>query len=128
MSFFSSKVSVRKSDKLFSEYVRKRDGDCQSKRKCFGHKTYEELQCCHFHSRRKESTRFDPECCVAMCVACHQYADTNVNGRHEFERTMLERLGQQRFDLLQMRSETLKKRDDAMDILYCKELLKELPQ
>ena len=127
MGFFSSKVTIRKSDRLFSEYVRNRDGDCQLRGKCLGHKEYAELQCCHFHSRRKESVRFDPENCVALCAACHSYVDTTEAGMKAFRDFMLRRLGETGLSMLDMRAETLKKRDDFLDVEYCKLLLKELP-
>jgi hypothetical protein len=41
---------------------------------------------------------------------------------------MVKKLGQRGYDLLQMRAESYKKRDDVMDLFAAKELLKTLDQ
>lgn len=91
-----------------------------------GHKPFDELQCAHFHSRRKESVRFDPRNAVSLCIADHQYFDTTAEGKRAFEKMMIQRLGQREFDLLQLAAETPQKKDDVMMKLYVRELLKGL--
>lgn len=85
-----------------------------------------ELQCCHFHSRRKESVRYDVENCDAGCIACHHYIDHTAEGQKWFDNFKLKQLGEQRYNGLLVRANTPGKRDDVMAVLYAKELLKTL--
>lgn len=119
-------IKRRLSDQVFSRFIRLRDKRCVFRVKCYGNQNYEELACCHFHSRRKESTRFDPQNCDAGCVKCHYFIDATETGKQWFREFKLKQLGQRDFDLLQVRSETLTKRDDALMLLYSKELLSEV--
>lgn len=52
-------------DKLFSLYIRKRDGKCQV---CGD---TERLQCAHGFSRRYHNTRWDELNAFALCQGCH---------------------------------------------------------
>lgn len=123
-------IKRRPSDTVFSTYIRKRDGRCVLNRKCYKGvpRTIQELHCAHFHSRRKESVRFDPENAVALCPACHIWVDSTVEGKIYFRAFMEERLGTKGLAMLDIRAEHLKKRDDVLDMLYCKQLLSELEQ
>ena len=125
MGFYSSKITIRKSDKLFSEYIRKRDGRCTYAVRCLPGRPWDlkELQCSHYHGRRKESVRFDPRNADAACAACHQYVHDNPSWLDAFKRVQL---GQAQFDALLIAANTPGKRDDVMDALYCKGLLKSL--
>lgn len=55
----------RECDRLFSLFIRKRDGRCQTCPKTVG------LQCAHGFSRRYIGTRLDPENAFALCAGCH---------------------------------------------------------
>lgn len=121
MSFWQAKAKIRPADKLFSEYVRKRDGDCVFKIKCNGGKDFKELTCSHFHGRRKEPVRFDPDNGDAACRACHMYLEEH---KGEYYRRKFQMLGEKKFNLLTIRANTPQKKDDAMQILILKELLK----
>jgi hypothetical protein len=66
---------VKRLDRLFSEYIRKRalreDGGCQ---RCGqGKGSYKQLQTSHFISRRYRSLRWDPDNACGLCGACHMY-------------------------------------------------------
>jgi len=56
---------MKRADKLFSQYIRNRDGRC---RNCG---TFERLQCAHIISRSYKAIRVDPDNAVALCQACH---------------------------------------------------------
>ena len=64
---YCAKHARKEADRLFSLYIRARDGACQV---C----TYERtnLQCGHLISRRYVSVRWDPGNAVALCVADHK--------------------------------------------------------
>lgn len=123
MSFWQAKTKIRPADKLFSEYIRKRDKDCRYRVKCFGHQDFKELHCSHYHGRRKESVRFDPENCDAACRACHAYVHEHPDWLDEWK---LNQLGEQRFNALTLRANMPGKKDDQMTIIALKQLLKTL--
>lgn len=109
-----------KLDELFSTYIRTRDGfTCQ---RC-GVKS-KNVQCAHFHSRRKQSVRFDPDNACTLCMGCHLYLDGNPMDKVEFFRN---RLGQIAFDLLNSRARiTYPKPDKKALTLYYQQKIKEL--
>lgn len=127
-NFWQSKTKIRRTDTLFSEYVRKRDKECQFKVKCYGHQDIKQLHCCHFFGRARESTRFDPENALAGCASCHLYVDSTAEGKQFFAELQLARLGEKRLGLLTLRANTPTKRDDKLMLLYVKDLLKEFEQ
>ena len=131
MSHWQSKMVLRPTDLKFSWWVRVRDGACVFRIKCNGANAYQgesqeeylkRLTNSHFEGRRKESTRFDPENCDTACRSCHEYLETHKDFYREWK---LEQLGAKRYNALIIRANTIKKRDDAMDKIIIKQLLKE---
>lgn len=121
------KIKVRKVDKLFSQYIRQRDGHCMYRFKCFGQtQDIKELQCSHWQKRRSEGTRFDPDNCDASCKACHNFIENHPEGQRTLDEFKLLQLGQQRFNAVLVRSNNYQKKDDILTELYCKQLLKTL--
>jgi hypothetical protein len=112
-------------DKLFSEYIRKRamrdTGGCE---RCHaGKRNYKQLQCSHFHGRRKRSVRFDEDNACGICAACHMYLGANPA---EHVRFFQERLSMTAFENLQIRAQFKHKIDESAVALYLREKLKEL--
>jgi len=107
-------------DQLFSLYIRTRDNfTCQ---RC-GVKS-KNVQCAHFHSRRKQSVRFDPDNACTLCMGDHLYLDSNPMEKVEFFHN---RLGQVKFDLLNARARiTYPKPDKKMLTLYYQAEIKKL--
>ncbi len=116
------KVRIDPLDKLASEYIRKRSrGYCERCGKFFG---WENLQCCHFHSRRKRSVRYDTDNLMALDFGCHSYLDGNPLEKIEFFKN---RLGEQAFDYLNARSRVPARFIDKEAIgLYLKEQIRQL--
>lgn len=118
------KVSKYKGlDDLCSEVIRKeavKSGGCQ---KCHtAYSDYTQLQCCHYHGRRKISVRFDPDNLLGLCAGCHRWLDSQPA---EFSEWMLERLGKQRYDDLFIRSKITPARVDInLLTLYYQEKLR----
>ncbi len=108
------KVRISPLDKLFSEYIRRRaKGVCE---RCGIYKGFSGLQCCHYHSRRKRSTRYDPDNALALDFGCHQYFHENPD---EFKEFMRRRLGERELDLLDSRSRvTWPRPDEALIELW----------
>ena len=120
------KIKLRPTDILFSKYIRKRDNyTCQ---RCG--KVYPDggrgLHCAHYWGRSRENTRFDPENCITLCFGCHRIWDGDE--RDEFKLFMRKRLGDEAFELLDVRAHIRKKRDDNLDRIAIKYLLKELEE
>lgn len=120
------KIRVDPLDTLFSEFIRKRAMQrvhgCE---RCLAWKpTYIDLQCSHYHKRRKQSVRFDEDNCIGICFGCHQYFEEN---RDEYTEWMIDYLGEQTFDLLKARTRQVYPRPDKKLLtLYYQEKIKEL--
>ena len=72
--------SKAKLDKVFSEYIRKRDTNngffrCIS---CGGLLPYELADCGHYIDRRHMATRFDETNCNAQCIKCNRFSSGNI--------------------------------------------------
>lgn len=118
------RIKIRQSDKYYSKYLRKK-----MKYQCeVCGRVHEEnsmnLGVSHFNGRANEATRFfDPNCDVLCNIPCHRYFEEH---KTEYETWKKKKLGERGFKLLLIQSNTYKKRDDKMDTLIAKELLKSL--
>jgi len=117
------KIKIDRADKLFSEYIRLRDNfQCQKCGRFFPEG--KGLQCSHYWSRSHENTRFDGENAIAVCAGCHLFFHGNPGDYYQF---MINRLGKEKYDKLQLRSNAFKKkRDRVLEIERIKILIKEL--
>ena len=93
-------------DKVFSLFIRQRDGVCQ-----FPLRTPEDyhagvLQCSHFFGRSARSTRWDEMNCDALCARHHQFLEGRKNG--EYADWKLKQLGAFKFAALKTRYYSLK--------------------
>lgn len=115
------KIKINSLDALFSRYIRAKAGwRCE---RCGNKPDRRGLHVHHFHRRRKMATRYDSENCLSLCLGCHQYFHEN---RKEEEAFLLQKLGQDRFDMLEARSRTPQKVDVDLLTLYFEQILKEL--
>ena len=100
------KIRIDKLDVLFSRFIRLRaGGKCEF---CGTPRTMRQLQCSHFHGRRKRSTRYDPDNAIGADFGCHQYLGSNPYAHTEFFK---KRLGSERFEELNIRAEMIVKVD-----------------
>ena len=103
-----------KLDKVFSLYIRLRDSKPFNYRffkciSCGEIKPFEQADCGHFHSRRHLSTRFDEDNAHAECRACNRFsADHLIN----YEKNLIAKIGQQKFDLLKVKAAGTSKMSD----------------
>ena len=120
-----------KLDKVFSLYIRLRDSKPFNYRffkciSCGEIKPFEQADCGHFHSRRHLSTRFDEDSAHAECRACNRFsADHLIN----YEKNLIAKIGQQKFDLLKVKAAGTSKMSDfeyEQLIKYYKALNKKL--
>ena len=121
MSFF--KVKLRQTDRLWSQYIRRRDNfTCLKCGRVYKTKK-QNLGVSHYWGRGRENTRFDEENCISLCsLPCHQNWG-HGDGREEYTEFMKKRLGESGFENLMLRAHIYKKKDDVMDELYIRELL-----
>jgi hypothetical protein len=113
------KISLNRTDKLFSQFIRlQAGGKCE---RCGS--VSPALQCAHFHGRRKRSVRWDADNALCLCFGCHQYFHENPDEHREF---MRRKLGQ-RLDLLESRARiSYPKPDEAIIQLWLKDAIKKL--
>lgn len=103
------KLKTSAADKWFSLKIRLRDDyTCQKCKIPYEH-SENQLDCSHYHSRKKMSVRFDEDNCVTLCKKCHLYFDGNgawnlPAHKKEHKEFMIKRLGQKRFDALEARA------------------------
>ena len=119
------RIKIDKADKVFSEYIRIRDGRCiRCGYRGNGQNEIVGLQNSHFFGRKAEATRFDPDNCDALCFGCHQHwGSDNREGYRAFK---LKQLGELKFNMLVVRNATFQKKDRVMAYLYAITLLKQL--
>ena len=118
------RIKLRKSDKIFSQYIRMRDGyQCQIcvRTAAMGY----QMQASHYFGRSVESTRFDPENVDTFCAGCHRRL--HGKGNTEYDTFKKKQLGGKRYNQLLVRGyQERKKRDDFLDEKYCQKLLDDL--
>ena len=135
------KIRIDPLDKLFSEFIRKRAikrvGGCEYEY-CDNPKKYDiekdngkvllawkQLQCSHFHGRRKQSVRYNEDNAAGLCFRCHQYLGENP---FEHARWFMKHLTDEKFGFLNMQSNTFIKPDKEAIRLYLTERIKELEE
>jgi hypothetical protein len=83
-------------------------------------------QTSHFQKRRKESVRFDPQNGDWCCSKCHFFVENDPQGQKTLEVWKLKQLGEKDYKALLVRANQTFHKDDKMNILILKELLKSL--
>ena len=120
------KIKLRKTDRLFTKYLRKKqDYTCQRCGRVYPPDDCRNLGVSHYWGRGHENTRFDEDNCDLLCtLPCHHI--WGGDGRLEYMEFMKRKLGEKGYDLLDIRAHTYKKRDDKLDAIVIRELLKEV--
>ena len=100
-----------KLDKVFSEYIRKRDTrngafKCIS---CGRILPYEQADCGHYINRKHMTTRFDEMNCNAQCRSCNRFDEGNIKG---YRRGLVALYGEQQVTLLEAKKHNLRKYSD----------------
>lgn len=111
-------------DRVFSEYVRRRDADsvgfvtCIS---CGRRVRWEDADCGHFIPRANMALRFDEQNCNAQCRSCNRFKDGNSVG---YARGIAARYGAETVSRLQLgrwRTAKLTRAEVAAKIRYYRE-------
>lgn len=98
-----------KLDRVFSEYIRRRDADeggtavcCSCGKLAF----WRDLQCGHWIKRQHRSTRWDDRNCAAQCGGCNLYKSGAMD---EFAGYLLQKYGKETVEeLLALKRKTVK--------------------
>lgn len=114
------KIKLRQSDKLFSQWIRTRDKWTCQKCGAYHEPPTRALHCSHFQGRGKEATRFEPLNATSLCYGCHQYFTSHPAEHYQWQ---VSRLGQDMVDKIVLLSNTYKKRDDKLEVMYWKQEL-----
>ena len=117
-----------KLDKVFSEYIRKRDTRngvfrCIS---CGRVLPYEQADCGHYINRKHMATRFDEMNCNAQCISCNRFDEGNIQG---YRRGLVALYGEQQVTLLEAKKHNFRKYSDfeyEVLIKHYKEEIKKL--
>ena len=101
-----------KLDKEFSLFIRLRDCMPNGYFRCISCgqiKPFGQADCGHYFSRKHLSTRFDEDNCHAECRYCNRFLADHL----EFYREgLIEKIGQQKFDLLKVKAASTSKMSD----------------
>ncbi len=125
MSHWQSKMVIRYSDRLMTQYIKLRDkGLCQVNFKCY--KGTPGIDNSHFQKRRKETVRYDPENCDLVCRVCHNFIENDPEGQKALEKWKLNQLGETRYKALLVRANQIGKKDEVLAKLWVKGLIEEL--
>src|SRR5687767_5516328 len=104
MSWYKTKRDP--ADDAFSKYVRTKAG-WQCVRCGRKPESKQGLHLAHFHSRRKESVRFNELNADSLCALCHKFFTEHYT---EHKAWKLKQLGQRKYDLLELEAnQTVKK-------------------
>ena len=118
-------MKLRKTDSMFRKLILRRDNfTCQRCGRQYTEDNCRGLHVSHYWGRGRENTRFDFENCIALCYPCHEFHWGHGDERPEYMAFMLKRLGQKKYELLELRAHIAKKRDDRADEMILKQLLK----
>lgn len=110
-------------DKLFSDYIRLRDGyRCQRCKVLYAAPTTA-LHCSHFFGRGNKAVRWDPDNACALCYGCHQFLGSRP---YEHSQFFEKRLGKISYDRLVLRAHQPTKVDKKLVVIQMKALLKDL--
>lgn len=116
-----NKVKLDAADIAFSKYVRTKAGwQCA---RCGRYAEGQGLHCAHFHARRKESVRFDLENVDALCANCHRHFTNHYEEHKEWK---LQKLGEDKYDLLMLRANTRGDKNRKAEAVYWRAELRKL--
>ena len=93
-------------DKVFSEYIRRRDADMNGKVKCCtcnNKKHWKKMDAGHWLSRGRLATRYHEKNCHAQCITCNQFKSGNPEA---YDRFIINKYGMDVFDSLIELSQT----------------------
>lgn len=118
----------KKLDRVFSEYIRRRDADQSGYVKCIScgkiiH--WKDSDCGHYINRKHNSTRYDEKNCNAQCRACNRFDEGNIQG---YRKGLIRKYGEPAVDLLEVRKYSYSKMGKFEVEILVKEYTKKLKE
>jgi hypothetical protein len=100
----------KKLDKVFSEYIRRRNADIEGMTVCYTcgvKKHYKELQCGHFAPRQYTALRYDEINCQTQCYACNMLYNGQPSAfamrlKRDYGENIIERLEARRKEVVKL--------------------------
>lgn len=120
------KIKIDLADKLFSQWIRLRDGKCLRCGVALRLNDKGEpisLQASHFQGRGKENTRFDPDNVCTLCMGCHMYFTAHPAEHYLWQ---VKRLGNKKVDEIVLKSNMYIKKDRKLQAMLWKQELAKL--
>ena len=90
-------------DRIFSEYIRRRDADengyicCIS---CGKFVQWKESDCGHYINRKHNATRYCEKNCNAQCRACNRFDEGNIQG---YRKGLIAKYGEKAVEVLEFK-------------------------
>lgn len=90
-------------DRIFSEYIRRRDADSNGYVRCIScgkviH--WKDSDCGHYINRQHNSVRYDEMNCNAQCRKCNRFDEGNIQG---YRKGLIKKYGEKAVELLEMK-------------------------
>lgn len=110
----ASKANIKKLDKVFSMYIRKRDskmfgGEAFRCISCNGIKPFDQSDCGHYYGRKIMNLRYDEKNCNAQCRHCNRF---NEGFRQGYAQGLIRKYGQNILNELEVKSIQMRKWED----------------
>lgn len=124
-----NQIKIKPADRLFSTYIReKANWKC---RKCgkvcrVNGEWIGRLEASHYFSRGHGNTKFDEQNVYSLCGGCHKrMGGYKPSEDGEYDLWVKEMLGEKEYTKLKIRAKSYHKKDDKLDLLFVKELIKQ---
>ena len=102
----------RKAIDVFNAFIRERDKD----EPCINCGTYKILQAGHYFAAGKHNNlRFDEDNVSGECVSCNFF--NSQSHAHGYQPNLIKKIGQERFDRLEMLSKVKSTKDDRLILI-----------
>lgn len=103
-----------KLDRIFSEYIRRRDSDENGFGRCIScgkivH--WKDADCGHYVNRKHLATRYDEQNCNLQCRSCNRFDEGNIQG---YRRGLVAKIGIDAVDMLEIKKHNTCKISDSV--------------
>lgn len=96
-------TSKTKLDRIFSEYIRRRDADKNGNIICISCGKiidWKQSDCGHYINRRHNALRYDEKNCNAQCRSCNRFDEGNIQG---YRKGLIKKYGIKEVESLEIR-------------------------
>ena len=97
------KTSKTTLDKIFSEFIRRRDADKDGYIRCIScgkPVRWQDSDCGHYVNRKHNSTRYDEINCNAQCRSCNRFDEGNI---YNYRKGLIKKYSDQAVELVEIK-------------------------